>query len=61
MSWTGTIPPKRMKIITEYEDGKLVRESTSVYSNGGVSLTEIRCTCAYPEAGCTLHGAAADG
>jgi hypothetical protein len=55
MSWTGTVPPKRMKIIAEYEDGRLVRQSTSVYAKGGMMVTELRCTCVHPEAGCILH------
>jgi hypothetical protein len=59
VTWTGNVPPRRLVIKTEYEHGKFVRELSTAYSvGGGMTITEIRCTCAYPEAGCTLHAKA---
>ena len=57
MSWTGTQPPARVVVKTTYEHGQLVREQTEAHgAGGGITITDIRCTCQYPEAGCTLHG-----
>jgi len=57
MSWTGTRPPKRIVVKTTYEDGRFVRQQTETHSyGGGMNVTEIRCTCQWPEVGCSLHG-----
>jgi len=50
-----------MKVTTEYEDGKLVRQATVAQAaGGGYTISEIRCNCDVPTVSCSLHGKQAE-
>jgi hypothetical protein len=52
---TGYVIPDRTILKTYYEGDKLVRHVTLEQVGNGINVTDVRCTCSWPQLGCSLH------